>query len=220
MEQIVQLFGRIECVSYPCYVAQVVFLSFFYFHKHVDGFLIVLADAIAYNHGIAVTQLVVFVDDKLLVGLIVLFHKLLGAEQVEQLALFVGLLHHAFQLLGGEGLVADNRYLVYFDFLFLVDIDVYNNLVFLCRIVHLVDDDFSILEAFVVKISLNQCLGTVNGVHVYLAAFDHTDFGFKVFTLGLFNAVVAYVGYTRTHGEMDGHPYFVTFNLVGCNTYI
>ena len=214
------MFRGIERVAHPCHVAEIVFLSFFNFHEDVYRAVIVRLDAVFHNHGVTITQLVIFVDNQLLVRFVVLFDELLGAEEVFQLVLFVGFLHHPFQLTGLEGLVAYDGDFVYFHFLLLVDVDVDDYFVLFIGIISLRNDHFGILEAFVVEVTLNQSLGTVHQVRRNLTALYHADSGFQVAALRFLHAVVAYVGNTGTHGQMDGQPNLVAFNLVSGDFHV
>ena len=220
LEEEVQLFGRIQCVTYPGYIAEVVFLSFLNLHEDVYRAVIVGLDTVCHDDGVTITQFVVFVDNQLFVRFVVVLNEFLGAEQIEQLALFVCFLHHTLQLLGREGLVAYNGDLMYFHFLLLVDVDVDNHFILLFRIITLGDDYICILEALVVKVALYQGLGAVHQVRCNLTALYHADSAFQVFTLRLLHTVVAYVGNTRTHGQMNGQPNLVAFNLVCCNFHV
>ena len=220
LQQEVQVFGCIEGIAHPRHVAQVVLLSFVDLHEYVDGAFVVGANAVLHDHGVAVAQLVVLVDDQLLVGLVVFFNELLGAEQVDEFAFFIGLLHHPFQLLGGEGLVADDGDFVHFHFLLLVDGDIDENFVILVGIVLLGDDDFGVLESLVVEVALDEGLGAVDGVGGDLVTFQQCHAGFEVFAFGFLHAVVADVRHAGTHGQVDGQPDFVSFYLVGFDAYV
>ena len=183
LEEEVQLFGRIQCVTYPGYIAEVVFLSFLNLHEDVYRAVIVGLDTVCHDDGVTITQFVVFVDNQLFVRFVVVLNEFLGAEQIEQLALFVCFLHHTLQLLGREGLVAYNGDLMYFHFLLLVDVDVDNHFILLFRIITLGDDYICILEALVIKIALYQGLGAVHQIRCNLTALYHADSAFQVFTL-------------------------------------
>ena len=71
---------------------------------------------------------------------------------------------------------------VHFNLFLLVDINVNNHLIFVRWIVLLRDNHFCILKAFIVKITFDQCLCTVNGIRSDLHTFYHTQFAFKVCT--------------------------------------
>ena len=131
------MFGRIQSITYPRYIAQIIFLSFINLHEDIHGAVIIRFDAVFYNHGIAITQLVVLIDDQLFVCLEVFFHELLGTEQVEQFILFVGLLHDAFQLLGCDRFITNDGDFMHFYLLFFVDINIHDYLVFVGYIVFL-----------------------------------------------------------------------------------
>ena len=81
------MFGRIQCVTYPGYIAEVVFLPFINLHKDVYSTVIVGLDTVCHDDGVTITQFVVFVDNQLFVRFVVVLNEFLGAEQIEQLAL-------------------------------------------------------------------------------------------------------------------------------------
>ena len=217
LQQVSQLFRGIQCVAHPRDVAQVVFLSFVNAHEDVHCAVVVLADAVFHNHGVAITQFVVFVDNELFVGFVVLFYELLRAEEVYQFALLVRLFHNAFQLLCRQRLVANDLDVVHLDFFFLVDLDVYNDLVLVLWVILLVDEYLCILKALVVKVAFDERLGAVDDVRSNLSAFYHADSFFQIFAFGLFYARIANFGHTGTHGQVDGQPYFAVFFLVVCD---
>mgnify|MGYP000688889597 CR=1 FL=1 len=74
----------------PGYIAEVVFLSFLNLHEDVYRAVIVGLDTVCHDDGVTITQFVVFVDNQLFVRFVVVLNEFLGAEQIEQLALFVG----------------------------------------------------------------------------------------------------------------------------------
>ena len=207
-------------VQVACYVAQIVLLPFVYLHEHVHGSVVILADTVAYDDGVAVSQFIVLVDYKLFVGLIVLFHELFGTEQVSELPFFVGFLHYPFQLFGCQGLVAHNLDMVHLYLLFLVNLYVYNYLVLVGQVVLLCNYDFSVLEAFVIEIAFYQGLCTVYQIRGYLTAFYQADFFLQVFTFGLLHTMVTYFGHTGPHGQVDGEPHAVAYFLVGGDAHV
>ena len=109
---------------------------------------------------------------------------------------------------------------MYLDLLLLVDLYIDNHLVLVLRVVALRDEHFGILEAFIVEVALGQGLGTVDDVGGDLAALDHANLAFQVLTFRLLHAVVVDVRHARTHGEVDGEPDLVAFNLVGRDLYV
>ena len=76
-------FGRIQCVTYPGYIAEVVFLSFLNLHEDVYRAVIVGLDTVCHDDGVTITQFVVFVDNQLFVRFVVVLNEFLGAEQID-----------------------------------------------------------------------------------------------------------------------------------------
>ena len=97
--------------------------------------------------GVAVTELVVLVDDARAVVGEVAVDELALAEDLEQVGAFVGLLHDALDLAVGEHLVAVDVYLVDLDLAVAVDDDVEDHLVLLREVGLLHDLDLGVLEA-------------------------------------------------------------------------
>ena len=213
-EHVVQLFGRIQRVTHPCDIAEVVFVSFFYSHEDVHRTVVVGLDAVFHDHSITVSQFVVFVDDQLLVCFEILFYELFGAEYVDQLVFLVGLLHDALQLLGCYGFITGDGDFVYLYFLFLVDVNAHDHLVLVGDIILLRDDYVSVLETFVVKVAFDQGLGTVDDVRGYLSSLDHSDSALYIFAFRFLHAMIADLGYTRALRQVDAQPYLVALYLI------
>ena len=105
-EHAVEVVGIEHRVAHPLDVVDIIFLTLFERYIHIDGLFIVGHNGVGKYLGVAVTLLVIFLYDALQVILIVLLDKLLLLEQVEQLAVFVGFLHHSLQLVVAHHLVA------------------------------------------------------------------------------------------------------------------
>ena len=219
-EQEIQLLGRIEGVTYPRYIAQVVFLSFFDFHEDIHRTVVIRLDAVFYNHGITITQFVVFVYNQLLVGFKIFFDELFGTEKVEQFAFFIRFLHHTFQLLGCDGLITGDCNLMYLYLLLFVDIDIYQDLVLVVGIILLRDDDVGILETLIVKVALNQRLGAVYQVGGNLVSFNQTYPGFQIFTFRLLYTVIANIGNAGAHCQVDCKPNPVALDFIRSNLHV
>ena len=213
-QQVFQLSRRIDGVSHPRYIAQVVFLTFIHVNIHVHRSLVERRHAIFHNHGITIAQLVVLVDDELLISLEVLIRELLGTEDIHQLILLVGLLHHTLQLLGCDGLVALEGDLVHLDLFLLIDVHLYDDLILIVRVVYLQHFHLRILEALLVVVALYQSGGTVYGVWCHLSALDHADARLQLITFRLLGTHEPYLRSTRTQLQVDGKPHAVCRHLV------
>ena len=179
MEQAFELGRRINGVTHPSDVTQIIFLTFIYMHEDIYRTFIKRGNAVFHNHGITVTQLIVLVDNQLLVSLVILIRELFGTEDIDQLVLLIGLLHHTLQLLGTDGFIAFESNLVDFDLIFLVDVHLYDDLIFLCRIIYLHHFHLRVLETLFIVITLDDGGGTVDGIWSYLSTLDHADAGLK-----------------------------------------
>ncbi|GFI67040.1 hypothetical protein IMSAG192_00564 [Muribaculaceae bacterium] len=116
--------GGIYSIAHPVDIADVVFLSFFEVYIDIDILVVVLDNAVADNLGIAVAFLVVFGDNPVKVVPIIAFNEFLLTEEVDELALLVGLLHRTLQHIVREHLVAVDVYLVHLYLRVFVDIDI------------------------------------------------------------------------------------------------
>ena len=58
-EQVSQIIGGIDCVTHPRHIAQVVLLTFRNIYIDIDVPVVILCNAVAKQHGITVTHLVV-----------------------------------------------------------------------------------------------------------------------------------------------------------------
>ena len=176
--------------------------------------------AVHHDLRVAVSQFVVFLDNLLLVFFVAFFDELLGAEQVDELSLFVGLLHGALQLLVREHRVSVDGYLVYLYFRLLVDIYVYVDLFFVFGVFTLDDIDFRVLESLFVEMLFDEYLCAVYQVRRDLRAFRHAELGHQVFAFALFHSVDNDVRNSRALPQLDGQPDFVAFNLVCQNLHV
>ena len=175
-ELFVQQVGRIDRISYPCNVAEVILLSFVDFHVYVYCFIIVCRDTVGHDLRVTVTEFVVFVEDFLFVFFVFFLNELFGTEQVDEFTFFVGFFHDPFQLLVAQDCVSVNLDQVYFYFFFLVDVHVYINLFLIGRIFAFYNVDFGVLETFFTEMFLDQNLGAVNQVRSDLATFYQSQF--------------------------------------------
>ena len=81
-----QLVGVIHCVAHPFDVADIVFLSLVDLYINVDVLVVVWRDAVGDDYCVTVSQLVVFVYEVLLVGLVSLWCVLLCLEERVELS--------------------------------------------------------------------------------------------------------------------------------------
>ena len=103
---------------------------------------------------------------------------------------------------------------MHLDFLFLVYDNVHNNLILMLRVILLVNEDFRIFEALVVKIAFNKRFSTVHDVRRNLSTLHHADSLFQILAFGLLDAGITDIRHTGTHGQMDGQPHLSVFLFV------
>ena len=189
---------------------------------HVDIYraIIVRSDAVDYDLSVTITQFVVLVDDELLVFFVLFFNELFSTEEICQLVLFVGLLHDTLQLLVCQDSITINDNAMYLNLFLLVNHDVYIDLVFVTFDVSFDDVYFSILETLVIKMSLDDDLGTVNQVWSNLATLCQTQLGFQIFTFAFLHAMIMDIGNTRTLRKDNLQENLVVDYLFRFNSYI
>ena len=128
-EVVVEHLGGIDGVAYPRYILDVVFASFVDGDVDVDGLFVVRHNAVGHNTGVTEAFLVVFLEDEVKVVAVVALHKLLLAEDFEEVEALVSLLHCTLEGAVGEHLVAVDINLVHLHLVVLVDDDVDEGLV-------------------------------------------------------------------------------------------
>ena len=195
-EQHVEVVGRHHGVAHPCYVAYVVFLPLVNLDVDVYMVVVVVPHAVLDDDHVAVSQLVVLVDQVLLVGLVALFGKLLRLKERRQLACLVRLgegtlgEEAALYLLVRQVLVAHEVDVAHLHLVFLVDIDVEYHLVLGSNVVALLYVYLGILVSLLVEILLGQYLSPVYHVRRDLASGHDAQPCLEVFALRLLQAVV------------------------------
>ena len=104
--------------------------------------------------------------------------------------------------------------MMHLDFLLLIYLDVYDDLVLVGRIVFLVDEDLRILKALVVKVTFDKRFCTVYYIRGDLSSFNHADSFFQVLAFRFFHSGIMNVGHAGPHGQMNGQPNLPVFFFV------
>ncbi len=208
------MIGVVDGVAHPRDVVDVVFLTFV--EGDVDIHLVVLVGhhTVADDLGVAIAQLVVFLDDAAEVVAIVLLHKLLLAEELPQVAPLVGLLDDALEFAVAEHLVAVDIDLVHLHLAVLVDVDVDKHLVFIREV--LLEGDFHIgfAESLLRVVLLDDIGGAVHDILRDLVALHELQALLDVVALPFFHAVVVHIGDARLRTHVDHEPHLVAGYLV------
>ena len=208
-QHIGQMVGVVDGVSHPSDVPQIVFLPLVHLYIYIDVLVVEVPDAVFQNGGIAVSVLVVFVNQVLFVFLPALRCELLLLQEGGEFVYFVYVLEGTF----GEKLTLDFRVrelfvtldddLVHLHLFLLVHGDVQNHLILVRHIVALHDVDVSILVTFVVEILLCEYFRAVNHVRSNLAALEQTQFLLHVLAFRLFQTDVVDGRDAWPDGQMD-----------------
>ena len=116
----------------------------------------------------------------------------------------------AFYLAVGEGFVAVNNDAPYLHLLLFVYYDIKYHLILVCHIRTLDDVYLSVLEAFLVEVTLCDELGTVKGVRRHLKSLEQSELLFHVGTLRLLDADIVHLRHPGVGTQPD-----VKVRLVG-----
>ena len=209
----IQLVGVIDGVAHPCDVAHVVFLSLVHLHVDVHVLVVIVPHAVFHYHGVAVTILIIFLQQVLLVFLPAVGGILLRFQEVGKLTGLMGLREGALgeeltlDFRVREGVVAVDDDVANLHLLFFVDLHIEYHLVLVGHIVALGDGDFGILESLIVEIALRQDLGTVDDVGMQRHTLGHAELVLHVLAFRLLQANVVdgrYLG-ARSQIEMQVH---------------
>ncbi len=225
-EQPRQHVGVVDGVAHPLYVAHIVFLSLVDLYPHVDMLGIDVPHAVAEDDGVAVAQLIVFLDELLLVGLPALGCELLGLEERGELAGLVclgeGTLSQeaTLDLQVGELLVALDGDVAHAHLLLLVDDDVEDDLVFRGHVVALLYLDIGVLESLVVEVFLGQYDGAVDHVGRDLSALEDAELLLHVLLLALLQSDVVDLRHAWPSLERDVQVNLVTYDGVGSDLHV
>ena len=217
-EHSVQSFRIVDGVSHPVDVANIVALSFIDVDIHIHEVLACRHHAVCHNLCVAITELVIFLNDALFVLGIFLFNELLGLEQTLE-TLFVGFLQQTareevtMKLSSLDVVITRNVNLVDLHLLLFVDVHINNHLVLLVQVVALDDFSLGILETFIIEIALDDNLGTVHHVRRNLNTLHDTDFLFQVLLLALSHTIDVDFRHTRSRSENDFQVETVVLNL-------
>ena len=206
--------GRIDGVAHPRHTVDVVFLALVDGDVNVDRLVVVVDHTVGHDDRIAVALLVILVDDALLVVLIVRAHKLLLAEELEQVAFLIGLLHRALDLAVAQHLVAGDVNLVHLDFVVLVHHDVDHHRVLVAQVLALHDSTLGLLKTLVGKVLLDQLLDAVGDVGCHLAALHQTQPLLDFLLLAALHALVGDCRHSRLLPQVEGQPSAVFVDLV------
>ena len=218
--------GRIYGVAHPRDVTDVVFLSLVHLNIYINVLGVVGPHRIFHDNGIAITQLVVFVDEVILVGLVALGRVLLRLEDIAELSGLVGLRQgslgeeRTFYAFVRQVVVAVDDDIADFNLFLLVDGHVEDHIVLLARVIALHDRDVGILIAFIVEVFLCQDLGAVDHVGRNLVAFQQTQLLLHVLTLRLLQSNIVDVAHSGAHRQVDMQIHLVANQRVGCDGHV
>ena len=157
-----------------------VLIALLYLNVYVYRLVIVGHDRVSHDMRITITMLIVLTDEQLLIFVVKIGNKLLRAEEMADVALLIGLLHRPLQLLLIECVVSGDIYLVDLHLFLLVHINVKNKAIRFGYIITLDDIYLGILEAFLIIITLNGNLCSVNHVRRNLVALSETQFCLQI----------------------------------------
>ena len=102
---------------------------------------------------------------------------------------------------------------MYFHFFLLVNHDVYIHLFLVAFNTFFKNVDFSILKSFIVKVSFDDNLGTVNQVRSNLATLGQTELGFQIFSIAFLYAMIMDIRNTWTLCKYNLQEDLITYNL-------
>ena len=217
----IQVVGGYHGVSHPGDVTDIVFVTFVEFHIDIHVLVVVGADGVNEDGGIAESQLVVFLDKGLLGFLIAFVGELLRLEEAGEFSRLVDLT---------EGTFADERSLdlrvlqflitveddtVYLHLGLFVDIHIEQHLVLVTWVLCLQDVDLRVLITLLIEVFLGEDLRTVHNVTGETHALHDTQFRLQVFALSLLHTVIADGVDTGAHAQMDAEIDFRTYDRVG-----
>ena len=188
--------------------------------------VVIVADRVFKDGGIAEAQLVILFDHGLLGLLIALIGEFLRFEGVGQLAGLMDLTEGTLtdectlNLAVLQLLITHEGDLVDFHLGLLVDIDVKAHLPRVFGIFRLNDIDLGILVAFLVEVFLGKNLGTVDDVTRQTHAAYHTELLLHVLTLRLLDTMIGDRTDAGTKAEMDTEIYLVANDGVGSDAHL
>ena len=221
-----EIVRRINRIAHPVDAADVILLTLTDLQPDADVLRVDVPHAVAEDGGIAVTELIVFLDELFLISLPALRRELFRLKEGGKFAGLMSLGKGTFL----EETALDARileFLVAFDgdgahlhLRLLVDVDVEDDLILLGYIVALGDFDVGVLKALVIKILLCQYLSTVNHVGRNLTALQDAEFLFHILALRLFKTVVIDLRHTRAWAEGDVEPNLVADDGVGRDLHV
>ena len=187
----IQVEGIVYGITRPCDISQIISLAFSHLDVYIYMLVIKVAHAVFQNLCIAITVLVVFLDQFLLIFLPTLRCKLLGFEESGKLTSLMSLgkgtlgEESTLDLPVAQLLVTVDGNLVYLDLFLLVYYHIKDYLSLVCHVITLVNLDVGVLETLVVEVFLGKNLGTVQHVRSNLRTLHHTEFLLHVFTFAL-----------------------------------
>ena len=222
----VQSLGVHHGVAHPCDVAQVVLVALFHFQEHVHVLVVFVPHRVFNDGGVAIAQLVILLDERLL-G----FGKSLGCVFLgfEEILEFPGLVyfaqctlceHSALQLRRCHLLVALDDDVAHLHLVFLVDVHLEHHLVFARHVVVLHDVDVGIFITFVVEVFLGQDLCAVHQVFRQAQSLGHSQFRLQVFALALFHSVVLHLADAWAQCQVDAEVDLRVDDAVGGDAHL
>ena len=214
VEHIVKEVARIDGVAHPVDWADVVLLALFKGDVDVDGLVVVGDYAVAQDFCVTVALFVILFDDAVQVVLEVAFNKLLLAEEVDELALLVGLLHRALDGVVAQHLVAVDVDFVYLHLVVLVDIDVDNVFAGCRQVGSLLDAHIGVTEALLRVEGLYYLLCAVYDVGGYLVTLHQLQLLFEILALTAACAVVVYGCDAGLRLQCEFEPHLVAIHLL------
>ena len=132
---------------------------------------------------------------------------------MEQVSFLVGLFHRPFDFPVRKHLISFDIYFVNLDFLFLIDINVNDHLVFVGEVVGLLDIHLGIFEALLFEMFLDNRRGAVYDIGRYLVSFDQAQTHFQVFPFALFDTVIIDLRDTGLLFQLDFEPRFIAIGF-------
>ena len=211
----VQELVRIHGVAYPFDRTDIVFVAFA--HRHIDihtrRVFGIRHHAVRHDIGVAITVLVVFLDDRRFVFLVFLGHEFLSAEEVDDVVI-IRLLHRLVDLQVGQGFVAGNVNLAHFGLGLAVHADQHAHITRTVRIFLLDHMHFGVVESFLCKVFLDDGLRMVLEVRRHLRTLLDTRLHLQVLFLAFLQALVPHFADTRTLLQRNHQPYLTAFYLL------
>ncbi len=219
-EHVVQHVGVVDRVAHPLYVGDVILVALLKVDEHVHALVVVARHAVIQYLCVAIAEFVVLLHDAVEVISEILLHELLLFEEVEKIAVLVGLFHRTLHLRVGHHLVAVDVDLVHLDFVAAVYIHLKHDVVLLAEVGDFADFHFRVLEPLLGVVTFDELLHLSHYVGRDLLPLHHSKVFLYVFLLAAFDACEAQFRHARLLFEVNRKPRLVAGNLVNLDLHL